>query len=193
MPRRDEMVSFANFEGKIYVETNNNLTFLSDAFARAYPNSKFIHLHRHPYEVIRSGIRRRWYCGDRLDRFKIHPMSDDPCLKDWNSYSDIEKNAWHWKQVNQVAAAFIKKLHDYRGFTLPAKKLFEGDSKTIRNLFQFLGVKVPKKDKIQKTLKLKLNAQKTGLNWTSDEWLQEDKRRIITIVGTIAKDYGYQL
>jgi hypothetical protein len=57
---RDELIAYAHHKQKIYVETNNRLTFLAKALSKAFPKSKFIHLHRHPYEVIRSGMRRGW-------------------------------------------------------------------------------------------------------------------------------------
>jgi hypothetical protein len=47
------------------------------------PNVKFVHLFRHPGEVVRSGMRRGWYNGHPSDRYRIEPGQHDPMRRLW--------------------------------------------------------------------------------------------------------------
>lgn len=88
-----------------YVETNNRITFFAPALRRLLPGARFVHLYRHPAEVIRSGVRRRWYSGDTPhDPGRIHPVAGDPASPGWVSMGTVERIAWLWNETN----AFIE-------------------------------------------------------------------------------------
>jgi hypothetical protein len=134
---RDELIAFANHQKKIYVEANNRLTFLAKALANTYPSSKFIHLHRHPFEVIRSGMRRNWYNGDSLDYTRLRPRPGDPLEDSWNMLSPLEKNAWNWSRTNDESRKFIQSLPDSRGFELRSDDIFNADLERIEKSQEF--------------------------------------------------------
>lgn len=54
-------IGAAFLRGQVYAETSNWLTFFSPIIRDLLPNAKFIHLVRHPRDVVRSGMRRKWY------------------------------------------------------------------------------------------------------------------------------------
>ena len=190
---RDELIAYANHQNCIYVETNNRLTFLSKAIAEAYPSSKFIHLHRHPYDVIVSGVKRNWYCGDVLDYARITPKVNDPMAEKWNKISQEMKIAWFWKTVNNHSVQFTKSLSSSRIFDLRAEDLFLTESKKISELFNFIGVSMPTSKSIQKILSLKMNAQKNGTAVSSIEWPSNLKKEINKILIPTAEILNYPL
>jgi len=190
---RDEPIAFANNQGKIYVETNNRLTLLAKALAEAYPCSKFIHLHRHPFEVIRSGMRRNWYNGSPVDFSLLRPRKGEPINESWSAFSQIEKIAWSWYRINEESSSFIESMPGSRGFVLRAENLFNADMKNIQSLFDFIGVPMPPARKITKTLSKKLNAQRGGEFPRSDDWTAKEKAAIKKIVEPLATKLGYEL
>lgn len=70
---RKDLISEVDRRGKIYAETANGLTFFAYAINKVFPCAKFIHLVRHPFAVIDSGIRRGWYAGHPWDEGRIVP------------------------------------------------------------------------------------------------------------------------
>lgn len=150
----------ANLRGKIYVETNNRLTYLARAIARAFPASQFIHLHRHPYEVIRSGMRRAWYQGHPWDFARIRPKQQEMAENDWKALSPEEKIAWNWSFVNLEIMNFFELLPPWRKLTLPSVALLCMSDTALSELFTFLGGRKPHEERIRQVLGRKLNAQK---------------------------------
>jgi hypothetical protein len=190
---RDELISHAHTQKKIYVETNNQMTFLGDALKKAYPNSLFIHLHRHPFEVIRSGRRRKWYNGNVYDIIRVHPMKGDPLKEVWRNLSIIEKLSWLWTRINEHSLRLVTSIEDGRGFELRSEQLFRADLKRIKELFEFIGVDVPPDHKIKALLAKKLNVQRKGSYIKADEWAEEEKLNTVNIVGKVARKLGYEL
>lgn len=190
---RDELISHANNQGKIYVETNNKLTYLADALEKAYPSSSFIHLHRHPFEVMRSGMRRNWYNGNALDFVRVHPRKEDPWKEFWPNLSLIEKIAWFWARINEYSRRFVSTLGNDRGFDLRSEQVFRADLDRIKQLFEFIGVAMPPEGKIKAILAKKLNAQRMGFFPRVEEWAEEEKLKTTKIVGKVARDLGYEI
>jgi hypothetical protein len=190
---RDELIAFANHNKKIYVETNNRLTYLSSAIALCYPCSKFIHLHRHPLEVIRSGMNRKWYSGGQLDNFRLRPREGDEFEDKWDSLSAIEKNAWLWARINVDSQKFINSLPENRGFELRADHIFEANIEKISDLYSFIEAAMPQEPKIKKTLKKKINAQKKMKFPKYNNWTEKEKTAVKKIVFPVAQILGYRI
>ena len=190
---RDELIAFANQIGKVYVETNNRMTFLATALAKAYPSSKFIHLHRHPHQVIRSGLARNWYGGSGLDYARVTPLDGDPMAECWSRLEGAEKIAWFWTRVNEASMDLISGLDASRGLTLPADELFAGAPETLSRLFAFVGGSPPPSKAASRILRQRLNANRKA-SPTEVRWQTSDLgRRINSIVGPVANALGYDL
>ena len=78
---------------KMYTETNNRITFFAYQLTTLYPRARFVHLVRHPFRFIESGLKRQWYSGIHLhDEGRIVPA--DPKAVGWEKIERIEKIAW---------------------------------------------------------------------------------------------------
>lgn len=188
---RDDYVFDANLQGKVYVETNNRLTYFADALARAFPDSRFIYLHRNPFEVIYSALRRQWYCGHPWDFARIHPKQNQPLAALWDTLTPLEKNAWYWAEVNGYIMKFFDSLPQWRKFELPSDLLFSADREVLNGLFNFIGVEPLGMDKIQQVLSKKLNAQDAIPK--QRKWSDSEKEIVIKIVHKVAIQLGYEL
>ena len=134
---REDYIEASNQKGCIYVETANRLTFFSYAIRKAFPQAKFIHLVRHPVRVIKSGIRRRWYCGHPWDAGRIFPKSMHCDGRLWTELSPSEKVAWNWVETNRFIFDFLQGIPEKQKFFL---RLEEIDSR-ISSIWDFLGVR----------------------------------------------------
>lgn len=189
---RDDFVLAACRRGRIYVETNNRLTYLAGALAVSFPASRFIHLHRHPYEVVRSAMRRGHYQGHNWDFARIRPRPGDPAAESWDGRPPLEKTAWSWMRVNADARRFLGTLPASRGLDLRADALFRGDEVALRRLFAFVGVGKPPKDEIEDVLAQKLNTQRSGTFPPPEEWREAERRAVRDTVAQVALSLGYE-
>ncbi|MGH9163188.1 MAG: sulfotransferase family protein, partial [Vicinamibacteraceae bacterium] len=187
---RDDFIVTANHQQKIYIETSNRLTHLAPALARAFPESRFIHLHRHPYDVVRSYMKRQAYEGHPWDFARIRPRAGDADAQRWERLSSVEKLAWYWARVNRDAHDFMHTLPASRRFEVRADTLFRADAPTLTTLFAFAGVACPTKRKIQHVLAGKLNANRLPTAW---DWTDVDRQRVQQLTSSVAVDLGYEL
>lgn len=189
---RDDLVCEANRKGRIYVETNNRITYLAPVVARCFPASRFIHLHRHPYEVVRSGMRRGYYEGHNWDFARVRPRADEPLAAHWDALPRIEKCAWYWARINGEADAFVRSLPGSRRLTLAAEDLFAGDAATLRRLFEFVGVEMPSAELVEEVLGEKINAAVRGSFPVPTDWSEDDRAAVWKHVGPLAESLGYR-
>ncbi|MDZ4699833.1 MAG: sulfotransferase [Rhodothermales bacterium] len=189
---RDDFVLEASAEGRVYVESNNRITYMAPAFAAAFPDSRFIFSHRDPYQVIRSGMQRGAYQGGNMawNFARIHPRTDDPAYAAWDSYSNLQREAWRWARINGYARAFFDTLPEERRLDLPARAFFSNDMEIYRKLFAFVGVPCPDEGAIRAVTGKQLNAQAhfDGLDF---EWTDALRAEVRPIVQPVAEALGY--
>lgn len=190
---RDDAVCEANRRGKIYVETNNRLTYLAPALAVAFPASKFIHLHRHPYEVVRSAMRRGYYQNHNWDFARIRPRTGELLAAQWDQLSPLEKSAWYWARCNAESHTFLATLPVSRRLDLRADALFAGDEETLKTLFSFSGVDFPQRERVEEVLGQKINAARKGHFPLPSEWSETERMSVRQFVAETAKTLGYEL
>lgn len=188
---RDDHVCEANRRGKLYLETNNRLTYLAPVLARCFPASKFIHLHRHPYEVVRSGMRRGYYQGHNWDFARVRPRPEEPLAAGWEALPRLEKCAWFWARINGEAREFVSALPQGRGLDLAADALFAGDRSTIERVYEFVGVAIPPAALIEEELGRKINAAVRGSFPVPSDWSESDRDAVWRHVGEVAGALGY--
>ncbi len=139
---------------KIFVETNNRITFFAYQLEKIYPKAKFIHLIRNPINFIKSGIARNWYTGKNPhDEGHITNFDD---MKTWSNYSQTEKIAWLWNETNQFIEGFKKEITSDRVITVFAEDLFN-KLETTKNMFSFLDLPPMSPTKIESLVKTPLN------------------------------------
>lgn len=142
--------------GKKYIETNNRITFFAHQLAELYPRSKFIHLYRDVYKVVKSGNSRNWYGNDKLiDEGKIRPLGENTV---WEQFSQVEKIAWMWNETNRFADDFKKTVEASRVMTIEAEELFLNVNQA-KAIFSFCGLEAPASGLIAKTIHRPVNKQ----------------------------------
>lgn len=190
---RDDFVLAANADGRVYVETNYRLTYLSRAIAHSFPDSKFIFLHRDPYKVIRSGMRRGYYHGlhQAWNFARIRPRPEEKHFDSWNSFSPLQKNAWRWTKVNDYAVGFFQQMPDSRCMKLRSEDLFSNDLSVYDRIFGFIGVERPEAHRIEQVLNKRINAQ-DHYDGRSFEWTGEKRDSVQPIIQDTAERLGYR-
>jgi hypothetical protein len=177
---REPMVDRAVAADCGIIETSSMQNYLAAAFREVYSGVMFIHLHRHPFEYIRSAVRRNNYSAtDRTRRTTPPPGTEARRL--WQTWTPIQKCAWRWHDVNAIGLREA-------GLRIASADLFAGDNMTLAALFGITGGPVPDIDSIRSELAARYNAQKKGRFKTYDGW-QDDAW---AICGETAEALGYQ-
>lgn len=175
----------AELAGRRYLETSPQVTFVAPFLLELYPESRFLHVVRHPREVIRSGMRRRWYDGHPYDRWRIQPRPGSEAAARWEHWSAFEKNLWNWQATNEWIADFLDTVPADRWLRLPSDRLFEGDPVALAALFDFLQAPLPTAAARQAVLGQVLNAQKTGSFPASGDWSAAQGEAVDSIAGPL--------
>jgi len=176
-----------------YAETSPQITFLAKVLKEIFPQARFIHLVRHPYTVIRSGMRRGWYHDHPADRTRLTPKPNSSVSKIWNNLPRIEKIAWLWDETNRWILTFLDSLPDQQKLTIKSEILFTGDETTLSTLYNFVGSAYPSSKKIHRILHRKLNAQRKGYFLPPEEWDEELRQRVWQWTGSTATQLGYTI
>lgn len=190
---REELLEYSLTCGRGYIETSPQVTFLAPMILEALPNARFIHLIRDPHDVIRSGMRRKWFDGHPYDKTRITPKSASPEFQKWSQYTPFQKNIWLWSETNMWIADFLQQLPDSQKFLLHSEELFSLDENTVKRLFNFIGAPVPPTSKQRRILSKKLNAQMTGEFPSASIWTEAMNSDLMTIAGDTAQSFGYRL
>jgi len=166
---------------------------MANTLAEVFPDSKFIHLYRHPYAVIRSGMRRGFYQNHPWDFCRVRPLDHDSIYADWQYFTPLQKVAWYWASINEQSLCFLDTLPEHRKFALSSESLFSGDTAMITSLFDFVAAEQPEQKAIREVLGLKCNAQRSGDFPQADEWSSLQIQQVHTMVEKTAGRLGYSL
>jgi hypothetical protein len=183
---RDEIIVEAYKHGKIYIETNNRVTFFAYAIKHVYPNAKFIHLIRHPGDFVRSGLSRGWYNGHSHDLGRIVKSGE---IRD--TMSDIEKIAWLWNETNRYVEDFFLEINKQDYIQIKAEDMFNCPS-VSEKLCQFIGIDDITSMTIAKMLNRQINQQNRWSIRPYQTWSEGQKAQVIKWA-TLASRYEYGL
>ncbi len=188
---REELLFKTYLRNQRYMETNNRITFLAPAIKYYIPNAKFVHLHRHPGEFIRSGLRRGWYSGDLShDKGRVEPTSNSSNFNEWNNFDSVEKIAWLWNETNQFINDFLAQLNQDDYFVFNFNEL---NREHVSQLLQFLDIDEIEDETIGRLLPQKVNEQKTGSIDEYLNWEEAEKEKVRRICQKLADEYNYLL
>ncbi|OGQ53062.1 MAG: hypothetical protein A3J24_05060 [Deltaproteobacteria bacterium RIFCSPLOWO2_02_FULL_53_8] len=190
---RTDIIQSAMSEGRGYVETSPQGTFLASAIARAIPSARFLHMVRHPADVIRSGMRRGWYGGISSDSTRIVPRGGTDFAIQWSDMTQFQKIAWLWSETNRWIMEFSKTLPIGRTLLFRAEDLFSGKEGELQKLFAFSGSHLPIRTHLDKAFARKLNTQQTGVFPEAKDWTPAMRTDLHRIAGTTAAQLGYVL
>ncbi|MEX2483400.1 MAG: sulfotransferase [Brumimicrobium sp.] len=187
---REDLILQSKKVGKELIITDSRTTFFAEIICELFPKAKFVHLHRHPGEVVRSGLRRKWYASnDQSELNRITPIKSNELAKKWSSFDLIEKNAWLWNETNDWILKLFSKIPDSQKHTISFN---DWNEELLSELFAFCGVRMDK-SQISKKLSKKINSQKSVSVSKYKDWSEEDKLKVKAFCSKTAELLGHQL
>lgn len=180
----------SRLQGRIYAETSARLTFFSPVIAELLPESRFIYVHRHPAEVVRSGMRRGWYVNHPADFARIVPAESEVPFGEWETWDPFTKICWYWNAYNRFSLDFVQTVDESRVLSLTAREVFDGSS--AQRIYEFVGVKAPNGSKIRHELSQKHNAQQLADFPRYAEWSDEMRETLSRHAGKTMIELGYE-
>lgn len=179
--------------GKVYAETSARLTFFAPIIAEMLPNSKFLHLHRHPGDIVRSGMRRGWYNQHPADHARLRPAEDDPDYEAWQEWDPFTKICWYWNAFNKFAVEFGRSMPADRFIAMQSSEMFDFSRGGVAKIFELIGVPMPPEEQIREQLSARHNAQTLNDFPPFREWTAEQKQILEHHSGATMKSLGYTL
>lgn len=190
---RTELWGYSQSNGRGYIETSPQVTFLAPIIMRLLPKAKFIHLVRDPIAVIRSGMKRKWYAGHISDATRIVPSSISRYSAPWQTYTPFQKNIWLWAETNRWIRNFCLTLPSNQTMTIQSEDLFSGEANTINTFYAFINSPLPPKKYCDKVLRKRLNRYSQGAFSESDYWAEERGSNLFGFAADVSMEFGYDL
>lgn len=188
---REELILKAARNDKIFIETNNRITFFAPVIPEVFPHAVYIHLVRHPGDFVRSGLRRNWYTENHPhDAGRIVPLRKD-LQKKWAGFTQLEKIAWLWNETHHFIEAFKKTVDPSSVLFVKAEDLFS-DTTTARRIYEFVHISGYHEPSVKRVLRRRFNAQRKGRAAPYSEWDEKDKTALKNMA-VLAGKYGYSL
>lgn len=185
-------IGITGLKGRIYVE-HTVMASLSPLIANELPEARFMHMHRHPAGVIRSGIHRGWYQGHSWDRYRVEPLPDDPVREQWDTEWDpFAKICWNWHFVNDYILRFRETIANERTLPVRFESFVDVETGDYARPFEFLGLEPPSIDLAREVLGVRHNAQIEGDFPSYEQWSDEQRRILYRIAGETMQRLGYE-
>lgn len=179
----------AAWRKQLYAETSARLTFFAPVIADLLPNAKFLFVHRSPFGVIQSGMKRGWYVDHPADYARIRPVEGEGFFDQWDDMDPFEKICWYWDVYNDFAVDFCERARSSRVLSIRASELFDGEATS--RIFDFLGVRRPPENATDEVLNKKLNAQQEGTFPEPEEWTPTMHQTLRRIASRTMERLGY--
>ena len=187
---RRRLISRECPNGEVYAEATL-LKFFAPVIADILPNAKFLHLHRHPGEIIRSAMRRRWFEDNPLDRYRIVPRPGDWAHERWMQWDAFSKSCWTWHAENEYFLRLAQNLGADRVLQLPFDEWTDQSTGAYERVFAFIDVNPPDRGSAQNVLNVKHNEQTGGSFPTYEQWTPAQKQTLVEIAGDTMDQLGY--
>lgn len=179
----------STLDERVYAETSARLTFFAPVIADLLPNAKFLFIHRRPFGVVRSGMKRGWYVDHPADYARVRPVKGEEFFDRWDEMSPFKKICWYWRVYNDFALDFCEQVSSSRTLIVRASELFEGSA--VSRIFDFLNVQRPCSKAVEEVLSKKLNAQREGTFPEPEEWTPSMHQTLRGIAGQTMERLGY--
>lgn len=197
---RMELILEVFIQNKIYVESNQCLTFFAPVISELFKKSKFVHQVRHPGDFVRSAIRKGWHKNDSIWESGRVKMADKNL---WAKMDHVEKLGWVWNTTNRFIEDFKNRIDPGRIMELKVEDLYENNDK-VQELLQFIGTVGIPAESINKIQKEKVNKFRIGPNEPPNikkiqdfplytEWNEQMKNKLKRLANDLANRYKYKL
>jgi hypothetical protein len=196
---RMEMVLETYIKDRIFVESNQCLTFLAPALAALFKKAKFVHLLRHPGDFVVSAARKGWYVNDSIwEAGRPKPEAEDV----WRQWTLVQKLGWLWDASNCFLRKFSGGLQNGRVLTCRLEDMV-ADMDHAAGLFSFCRADAPTEKAIKEMQGKKINSLWIGPqeppNMRKDprfpaygDWSAAMKNELWEMVGATATAFGYE-
>jgi hypothetical protein len=165
----------------VFFEACNRLFSMSRVLKKAFPDARFIHLHRDPREVIPSALTKpasmTWNSGRR--RYTSEPLCGSA------SASVLERSCRYWTNYNQ------RILDDLQGEDCLSLKFSDLIAGNVEALEAFMDVKLP--NRIIEPVNANKPVGKQGRYPAFEQWTQEDQELLYRFCGPVMEVLGYEL
>jgi hypothetical protein len=190
--------------GKVFGEVNGILGFFVRALFQTWPRSKFIYIMRDPRTIVRtscnSGIFDQKIAKTILNAHPEWssiwwwpiPAPNDPVQKVWSALSNYEKCAWFWAAFNEFVIEQLNELPKESVFYYKFEDMIKG--LRINEVYDFLGLKYPTKEQVQKILSVKYGKTSIVISNPIPVWENQSeaqKKSILVFVESTMKKLGY--
>lgn len=186
-------LTWSRLRRRVYSDTSNRLTYFAPAIAAEFPNAKFIHLHRHPVDVLRSGMRRGWYQNSLWDPYRVRPAIGTPAHLWWDQCDRFSKICWYWSAINEFALRLANEIEPSRFMEVRFDEIAKKESERIGAIFDFIDVDRPPNDHILSVLTTPYNKQTQGYYPPPAEWTRTQMAQLEEIAGATSRRLGYAL
>jgi hypothetical protein len=196
---RMEMVLATYITGKVFVESNQCLTFFAPALAGLFQNAKFVHLVRHPGEFAASAARKGWYVNDTIwEKGRPRPAAADS----WNGWTLVRKLGWLWNANHCFLQDFLGGLEASRVLAIRLEDMAASVDHAA-DLFTFCGVGAPARERILERQATKVNRlwidpqeppnMRKDPNFPAyEDWTAAMRTELWEMVGATAAGFGYE-
>ena len=175
---------------KTYIETNCRITFFAHHLRELFPNSRFVHLVRHPGEFVRSAVRRKYYEGHFLDIGRIRPLSGQ-AFDAWPEMTAFSRAAWLWNETNRHIESFKKICEPNRILTINSDDIFS-NPETMIAIIKHCGHEPPSISTISKLISQPVNAQKSKDNVPPYHKWQNSQKNEVMRWALFSEKYGFK-
>jgi len=150
---RRELIQYYFSRGRIYIETNNKISFFSYAIRNYYPNARFVVIVRERNSWIESATKRGYF-KDKFDESGFIRSSEE----NWLKMSASEKIEWLYDHTYDFINDFTSTLPEANLFTVRFDELFTDPDKVL-NLVNWISSESKlSTNKIVRAQRYKVNA-----------------------------------
>ncbi len=197
---RMEFIMETFIKDKIYIESNQCLTFFAPMLAKLFKSAKFVHLLRHPGDFVRSAVRKGWHRNDSIWESGRVKAADK---EQWSKVDHIERLSWLWQATNAYIEDFRKSLQPGRSAAFKFEDLTRGAGE-VERLLEFTGAEAIAKGKIEAVQGNRINelhihpGEPPTMKKVADyppyrEWDEERQGKLKKYCAELAAHYGYEL
>ncbi len=189
-----------NVYGKfdMFIESNPNLTFISDLLPMVFPKSKFLIISRNYKDYLVSAYNKSpdgsgnffpYNKNDHRKRIIPNDLADNKYIIQWDQMSQAEKLAWYYSAANEYLIKF--KNSNRNVLWLQFEKLFSTETgiEEMKKIIKFFGFKNKSIDEVSfiKHLGQKINNNKTLRLQSYEDFSVAERKNIEKIVSPVVK------
>ena len=170
-----ELRAWVETLGTDYYEANVYLPHVMDQLREVFPDAILVHLHRDPYDVVRSLLNREWY--DTPDDPR-HPAID---VMGWETLDQVERCAWYVRKTGELLRA---KAHH----RLSLEQITR-DPRILQRSLATIGIAFH--PRIASSYSQTINANKASFVGSVDEWDRQTRAHADRILVPERRELNY--